>query len=166
MEDFQKKYNLIDPFTDIKNIESRKYQTQNEIKEFKKNIAKLEKIRKDLKLNKIETSGFTETFGDLCVQLEMNLHELTPLVGSICQSGLGKIISVITSSTIYQGTINISLYALISKLSISLVDPHFTAAAKRHSSFIFSVSLDMFPNKSIKHAEKNAEKSVSTSPIL
>ena len=39
----------------------------------------------------------TETFGDLCVQLEMNLHELTPL-RNICQSGLGKIISVITAA--------------------------------------------------------------------
>ena len=65
LEDFQKKYNLIDPFTDIKNIESRKYETQNAIKVFKKNIAKLEKIKKDLNLNKIETSGFTETLGDL-----------------------------------------------------------------------------------------------------
>ena len=38
LEDFQKKYNLIDPFTDIKNIESRKYETQNAIKVFKKTL--------------------------------------------------------------------------------------------------------------------------------
>ena len=65
LEDFQKKYNMIDPFTEIKNVESRKYQTQEKIKEFKKNIAKLEKIKTDLKLNKIETSGFSETLNDL-----------------------------------------------------------------------------------------------------
>lgn len=44
----------------------------------------------------------TRTFSELCVQLELNLNEMTSLVQSICQSGLGKVISVITSSSIYQ----------------------------------------------------------------
>ncbi len=65
LEDFQRKYNLIDPISETNNIESRKYETQNKIKELKVNIAKLEKIKKDLKLNKVETSGFSETLNDL-----------------------------------------------------------------------------------------------------
>ena len=96
----------------------------------KRPVSKSQQINQTQKWSSIDEKDVlfranpTETFGDLCVQLEMNLHELTPLVGSICQSGLGKIISVITSSTIYQGTINISLYALISKLSPYIIDTH------------------------------------------
>ena len=44
----------------------------------------------------------TKTFDDLCSQMELGLNELTPLVQRICQSGLGRVISVITSSTVYQ----------------------------------------------------------------
>ena len=96
----------------------------------KRPVSKSQQINQTQKWSSIDEKDVlfranpTETFGDLCVQLEMNLHELTPLVGSICQSGLGKIISVITSSTIYQGTINISFYALISKLSPYIIETH------------------------------------------
>ena len=96
----------------------------------KRPVSKSQQINQTQKWSSIDEKDVlfranpAETFGDLCVQLEMNLHELTPLVGSICQSGLGKIISVITSSTIYQGTINISFYALISKLSPYIIDTH------------------------------------------
>lgn len=44
----------------------------------------------------------TRTFSELCVQMELDLNEMTSLVQSICQSGLGKVISVITSSSVYQ----------------------------------------------------------------
>ena len=96
----------------------------------KRPVSKSQQINQTQKWSSIDEKDVlfranpTETFSDLCVQLEMNLHELTPLVGSICQSGLGKIISVITSSTIYQGTINISFYALISTLSPYIIDTH------------------------------------------
>ena len=96
----------------------------------KRPVSKSQQINQTQKWSSIDEKDVlfranpTETFSDLCVQLEMNLHELTPLVGSICQSGLGKIISVITSSTIYQGTINISFYALISTLSPCIIDTH------------------------------------------
>ncbi len=65
LENFQRKYNLIDPIKDINNTELRKLQTQNSIKNYKENIDKLEKIKADLKLNRIETSGFSETLDNL-----------------------------------------------------------------------------------------------------
>ena len=70
LEDFQKKYNLLDPFTEIKDIEGRKYGTQKEIKELKENIKKLEKIKTDLNLNKIEISGFSESLNDLGINVK------------------------------------------------------------------------------------------------
>ena len=96
----------------------------------KRPVSKSQQINQTQKWSSIDEKDVlfranpTETFSDLCVQLEMNLHELTPLVGSICQSGLGKIISVITSSTIYQGTVSISFCAFISKLSPYIIDTH------------------------------------------
>ena len=70
LEDFQKKYNLLDPFTEIKNVEDRKYGTQEKLKELKENIKKLEKIKYDLNLNKIETSGFSESLSDLGINVK------------------------------------------------------------------------------------------------
>ena len=96
----------------------------------KRPVSKSQQINQTQKWSSIDEKDVlfranpTESFSDLCAQLEMNLHELSPLVGSICQSGLGKIISVITSSTIYQGTVSISFCAFISKLSPYIIDTH------------------------------------------
>jgi len=69
IENFRKKYNIVDPFLEAKNSEEEKNKLGFDIQTLKLNNIKLNNIKNDILTEKIEVGGFKQAFTELGINL-------------------------------------------------------------------------------------------------
>ena len=69
IENFRKKYNIVDPFLEAKNSETKKNKLIFDIQTLELNNIKLNNIKNDILTKKIEVDGFKQAFSELGINL-------------------------------------------------------------------------------------------------
>ena len=69
IENFRKKYNVVNPLLQAKLSETNQNNLKFDIKEMNANISKLNSIKNDISTNKIAIGGFNQAFSDLGIEL-------------------------------------------------------------------------------------------------
>lgn len=76
IEEFRKKYNVVDPILQARLSEENQNKLQLSIKEMNSNITRLNDIKEDISTDKIAIDGFNQDFNDLGIQLTGSDQEL------------------------------------------------------------------------------------------
>ena len=124
IENFRKKYNVVDPILQAQLSENKQNELRFSIKDLNANITRLNSIKKDISTNKIAIDGFNQAFSDLGIKLTGSDQDLIDKYFQLKNNLASAKTKYIDKSSIVKNLeqrIN-SLYPLIKQKQIEAID--------------------------------------------